>query len=215
MNALENKIWYASYGSNMQMERFLCYIRGGQPKGRQDLYPGCRDKTLPTFNEELYITSRLYFARESKGWNNGGVAFLSTSFDDAARTLARMYLITQGQLIDIIKQEIKFKGELTIDFDECMRLGSWNVKDPSWYGNLIYLEKHNQSPVYTFTSSRDFSGQINRPDDSYLKTIIEGIKETFPVFNEFDICDYLLPLEGIHGNFSREALISLITQEHI
>ena len=28
-------VWYASYGSNMNRERFLCYIRGGQPEGAE------------------------------------------------------------------------------------------------------------------------------------------------------------------------------------
>ncbi|WP_422356187.1 hypothetical protein [Roseivirga pacifica] len=214
MDNIHTKIWYASYGSNMQMERFLCYIRGGQPKGRMDYYKGCRDKTPPEDNEELYITSRLYFAKKSKGWNNGGVGFISNEFNSKNQTLARMYLITKEQFTDVIKQETKYDGELTIDFDKCAKNGSLVFKDPSWYGNLIYLGEQYGKSIFTFTSKIDFSDQINKPNDSYLKTIIEGIKETFPNFNEDDICEYLLPIEGINNHYNEEQLINLITANY-
>lgn len=214
MNSIKTKIWYASYGSNMQMERFLCYIRGGQPKGRTDIYEGCRNKTLPENNENLYISSRLYFAKESKGWNKGGVGFISNSFNKKNQVLARMYLITKEQFEDVVKQETKFNGELRIDFEKCIENGSLIFKDPSWYGNLIYLGNQEGKPIFTFTSKSDFTNQINKPDDTYLKTIIGGIKETFPNFNEFDIYEYLFPLDGIKGNYNKEQLIRLITENY-
>jgi len=211
MNSENNKIWYASYGSNLQMERFLCYIRGGQPEGRLDVYKGCRDKTLPEDNEELYINSQLYFAKKSKGWNKGGVGFISNSFDTKIQTLARMYLIRKEQFIDIIKQETKYEKELKIDFNECVNTGSIVFKDPSWYGNLIYLGEKKHHPIFTFTSKNDFVGEINKPDKNYLKTIIEGIKEVFP-FDDLEICEYLMTLKGIKENFSKHELIDLINE---
>ena len=211
MNMIGNKIWYASYGSNLQMERFLCYIRGGKPEGRQDTYAGCADKTLPEDNEELYINSQLYFAKESVGWNKGGVGFISNSVDPSIQTLARMYLITKEQFIDVVKQEIKYKGVLTIDFNECINKGSTIFKDPSWYGNLIYLGEKKHCPIFTFTSKNDFTKEINKPDETYLKTIIEGIKEVFP-FNDLAIFDYLIPLKGINGYFSKDKLMEMINE---
>jgi len=94
----------------MQMERFLCYIRGGQPKGRPDIYEGCRNKDLPEDDEDLYISSRLYFAKKSKGWNSGGVGFISNEFNNKNQALARMYLITKEQFVDVVKQETKYLG---------------------------------------------------------------------------------------------------------
>lgn len=206
-----NKIWYASYGSNLQMERFLCYIRGGQTHGRRDIHEGCRDKNLPEDNKAYYISSRLYFAKKSGGWNNCGVGFISNTFNDKSQALSRMYLITEEQFVDVVKQETKYKGNLEINFDECINKGSLIFKDPSWYGNLIYLGEQNQQPIFTFTSKEDFSNLINQPDRNYLKTIIEGIKEVFP-FNDTQICDYLVILEGIDGNFSRGELLDLINE---
>ncbi len=163
----QSKMWYASYGSNLQRERFLCYIRGGKPKGRIDVYEGCRNKTLPEEDEEFYICSRLYFARESNGWNKGGVGFISNSFDKSNQSLARIYLITKEQFVDVVKQETKYSGELNIDFEQCIKKGSLVFKDPSWYGNLIYLGEQNQYPIFTFTSKQDFTDKINAPNKAY------------------------------------------------
>lgn len=197
----------------MQLERFLCYIRGGSPIGRNDVYKGCGDKTLPEENDGFNISSRLYFAKRYKGWKNGGVAFISNTFKSNFNTLARMYLITEDQFIDVVKQETKHEGELNIDFEKCIKNDSLVFRDPSWYGNLIYLGEQNDKPIFTFTSKTDFVDQVNKPNDFYLKTIIEGIKETFPSFKDLDICEYLLPLDGIKGNYTEEQLIALVAKK--
>ncbi|MGW8332136.1 hypothetical protein ACWGLE_30040, partial [Streptomyces sp. NPDC055897] len=36
-------VWYASYGSNMHLDRLAHYIEGGRPAGAARSYPGCRD----------------------------------------------------------------------------------------------------------------------------------------------------------------------------
>lgn len=210
----QTKIWYASYGSNLQKDRFYCYIRGGKPKGRTDVYKGCRNKTIPEKDEELYIASRLYFARKSPGWNGSGVGFISNTFDEKNQTIGRMYLITKEQFEDVVKQETKSDEKIEIDFTKAIENGSHIFKDPSWYGNLIYLGEKEGHPIFTFTSKTDFLKQINTPNKEYLKIIIEGIKEIFPTFNEFDICEYLLPLEGIEDNYSKEELIKLINEKY-
>jgi len=40
-------VWYASYGSNMCIDRFTCYLSGGAPSGARLAYPGCRDHRAP------------------------------------------------------------------------------------------------------------------------------------------------------------------------
>lgn len=209
MENRQDKVWYASYGSNLRMERFLCYIRGGQPQGNSNVYKGCRDKTLPEKSMGFYINSPLYFAKSSSGWNNGGVGFISNRFDKKHQTLSRMHLITREQFIDLVKQETMNDQKLEIDFDKCKKIKSLVVIEPSWYGNLIYLGEQEGNPIFTFTSKDDLTNQINSPDPTYLKTIIEGIKETFPMDNQ-DICDYLLPLQGIHGFYTQKEILSLI-----
>src|SRR5665647_253479 len=120
MTNLQDKVWYACYGSNILEERFLCYIQGGKPLGAKTTYKGCTDKTLPADNEDFYICSELYFSKNSANWDNGGVAFIRTTFEPKASTLGRIYLITKGQLIDIARQETNTDGELILDFDRAV-----------------------------------------------------------------------------------------------
>ena len=204
-------IWYASYGSNLLEDRFNCYIQGGKPNGSQRNYPGCRNKNLPIDKEETYISSELYFAKESQTWNNGGVCFISNNFGQSKETLARMYLITKEQFIDIVKQENRNSQELQIDFEKAVIDGGIVFKKDIWYGKILYLGNQNNYPIFTFTNEIDIE-EKNKPNENYLKIIIEGIKETFPNFNEFDIENYLNSKQGILGNFTKSELLELIRE---
>lgn len=208
MTNLQDKIWYACYGSNILEERFNCYIKGGQPKGAQTKYEGCTDKTLPTDNEDFYICSELYFAKESSNWDNGGVAFIRTLFEPQASTMGRIFLITKGQLVDIARQETKTKAELTIDFDKAVAYGSYIFKRPSWYGNLLYLGQQSEYPIFTLTNQDDLQ-PITKPSKSYLRTIWQGIKEAHK-FDDKAIFEYLKSKRGIKENYKDEELLRII-----
>jgi hypothetical protein len=210
MTNLQDKVWYASYGSNILEERFLCYIKGGQPKGARATYKGCSDKTLPEDNEDFYICSELYFAKESDNWDNGGVAFIRTLFDPQASTIGRIYLVTKGQLIDIARQETNTKTELTIDFDKAIEDGSYILKRPSWYGNLIYLGYQKGYPIFTLTNENDLQ-LLTKPSKNYIKTISEGIKETHN-FDNKTIWEYLKSKRGVKGNYNDQELLEIIIQ---
>lgn len=208
MDRKENYIWYASYGSNLLEERFLCYIRGGKPAGSNTQHKGCRDKTLPIDNKEIHINHELYFARKSRSWGNGGVAFICTRSNPQTRTLGRMYLITTEQFIDVVKQENDFTGSLNIDFEKAVHSGSLVFKKTQWYGNLIYLGEHSGSPIFTFTHENDISPPT-RPSESYLKTIIKGIRETHYQLRAEDIVNYLSSIQGIENYYSSKELMEL------
>src|SRR5687768_2345052 len=75
----QNLIWYASYGSNLNRDRFYLYIKGGPLPGKNRVYPGCRNKTLPSAEKNLFLNYELYFARKATvTWGGGGVGFIST-----------------------------------------------------------------------------------------------------------------------------------------
>lgn len=202
-------IWYASYGSNLLRERFLCYIQGGTPEGRTNTYPGCSDSTLPRDDKTIAIQSKIYFAKQSKGWNGGGVGFIENKIDSNTSTLGRMYLITKEQFIEVFKQEIQSTEDIKINFAACIDSKSLIFKKSSWYGNLIHLGEENDFPIFTFTSVKDFKDEINKPNEEYLKTIIKGIKETYNYSNE-KIFEYLSPLDGIKKLYSYERLKEII-----
>ncbi|MDD5572009.1 MAG: hypothetical protein PHD97_12740 [Bacteroidales bacterium] len=208
MKQTEENIWYASYGSNILEERFLCYIRGGQLLGASKNYIGCTDKSLPLDKKEICINRELYFAKKSKIWDNGGVCFIKTNFEPRQKTLGRMYLITKGQFIDIVRQETNNTDELIINFRKAMADGSLIFKEKSWYGNIIYLGNQNSSPIFTFTHQGNIE-QTNKPSASYLKIIIKGIQETYNL-SVAEIYDYLIAKQGIVDEFTRDELENII-----
>ena len=53
-------VWYASYGSNMSKERFLCYIRGGSVEGMTKRCEGCADPSEPLKDLYIEIPHELY-----------------------------------------------------------------------------------------------------------------------------------------------------------
>lgn len=206
----DNQVWYASYGSNILEERFLCYIIGGRPHGAHTEYSGCRDKRLPSDNEEISINSELYFARESKTWDSGGVAFIRNTFNIKSKTLGRMYLITMGQFLDVIKQENNIHGNFKIDFDYATTNGSFVFRESSWYGKIIYLGVQRDIPIFTFTHHVDLH-ESTRPSERYLVTIIRGIYQTYNLTAQ-DIVDYLVVKAGINGKYSQDELKALVLQ---
>lgn len=210
MTNLQDKVWYACYGSNLLEERFLCYIKGGQPKGTKTTYEGCSDKTIPTDNEEFYISSELYFAKKSGNWENGGVAFIRTLLEPQASTIGRIYLVTKEQLIGIARQETSTKTELTIDFDKAIENGSYIFKRPSWYSNIIYLGQQNGYPIFTLINENDLQ-QLTKPSKNYIKTISEGIKEAHN-FDDKTILEYLRSKGGVKGNYDDQELLNIINE---
>ncbi len=204
-------VWYASYGSNLLEERFLCYVRGGMPAGTNRNYSGCADKSLPLKNRNILIHHELYFAKESDTWSNGGVAFIKINSAKWQKTYGRMYLIAEQQFTDVLKQEIDFSGELSVDFEFIKRNGNKVVKEDSWYGNVIFLGIQDGFPIFTFTF-QDNTQKINKPGKEYLTTIIRGLKEAYN-FSSDEIVDYLSDKKGIVENYSNSELKSYIISE--
>ena len=98
-------VWYASYGSNLLRERFLCYIQGGLIPGNDKAERGARNPSLPIDDRRIIIKHDLFFALESEKWQGSGVAFIDYHHNNHAKTLGRMYRITEEQFIDVVLQE--------------------------------------------------------------------------------------------------------------
>ncbi len=149
----EDVVWYAVYGSNLQKDRFLCYVQGGTCKENHKPYPGCTDKTLPSAEDSMWVKGRLYFGRHSKSWDDMGVAFYDP--DAEGKTYMRLYQSTYGQLRDIQKQE------------GC---------GPRWYGRSVILGIQKDGiPVFTITS--EIANKQNPPSDNYLNLICDALTD--------------------------------------
>lgn len=193
-------VWYASYGSNLSRERFLCYINGGQPEGSADVEIGCRDNSLPLKEATHIIHYPLYFAKKSARWQNQGVAFIGLEKDAKHHTYSRKYLITEEQFRDVVKQENN-GAALDVDLVEIKKNGCKTVKD-TWYGALLYVGEEDGYPIFTFTADFDLKVPFNKPSKEYLKMIINGLTDTLGLGN-IEIINYISTKPGIAGNYSR------------
>lgn len=207
MDSGSEYIWYASYGSNLSRDRFLCYIKGGKPEGSSKVELGCRDRSLP-IDESTYIMNfPLYFAKESERWQKQGVAFIGLKKDESYHTYSRKYLITVEQFFDIVKQENN-GTVLDIDITEVIKNGVKTYRD-SWYGTLLYLGEDDGYPIITFTSDFDLDVPYNKPSQEYLCMIISGLKTTLEL-EKNDIVDYISTKPGVINTYSKSEIERLI-----
>lgn len=187
-------VWYASYGSNMSQDRFNCYISGGKPKGSTKTYKGCTDKTPAIKSQAIRIPGSIYFAKKSKTWHNGGVAFLNT--DTKGSTPGRMHLITEEQFDEVLYQETGSKNHIKPDLNIAINEGHLIIRPESWYGKVVFLGNEDGIPIFTFTNSIFLEQEINEPNIDYVNTIRVGLMETW-CLNEQEIDCYLADKKGI------------------
>ncbi|MCA0984321.1 hypothetical protein LCL89_09710 [Halobacillus yeomjeoni] len=204
----KNLVWYASFGSNINADRFLCYIQGGKPELSNDTERGCRDATLPRNEKPFIMNHPVFFAKEAARWNGGGVAFIDPDRYSEQKTYSNMYLVTREQFQDIVAQENKL-DTFDMDFEEVMEKGSKKVQD-SWYGNILYLGDEDGHPVFTFTTPVHISPEeVKKPSVEYLSTIIGGLKKGVGL-NEDQIVEYFMEVPGVKGEFTEKELRAVI-----
>jgi len=203
-------LWYLSYGSNLNENRFNCYLRGGQPQGSMESEEGCRDAAPPVKARGKTIPHEMVFAGTSTRWNNKGVAAIDPNRDLTALTYGRMYLITKDQFFDLVKQENYIPLEEKVHWT-LPKEGESKVMFPdNWYGKLLHLGEEEGYPIYSFTILEDFQKiNINPPDPGYIKIIQQGLKESH-MFSLWEVEKYLIQLRGIKGFYAREELRQIL-----
>ena len=207
MNEKPQYVWYASYGSNINADRFLCYIKGGQPEGSAQVETGCKDPSLPMDDSTFIIDHPLYFAKEAGRWESQGVAFIGLNKDNGNPTYSKKYLIKVDQFLDVVKQENN-GVEFEIDLNEVKRKGSQVFQRDSWYGNILYMGEENGFPIYTFTAPWDINDvEWKKPSHPYLSTIIKGLKQDY---SDEEIFHYFNSKSGIKDNYSEEELAAIL-----
>lgn len=197
------KVWYVSYGSNICLDRFMCYINGDTPPGSDKKEKGCRDKTPPSRNEKIILSHPIYFTKERSKWGTGGVAFIGHQPLDTTSTYGRMYLITEEQFKDVVAQENNL-DHTDFDLKKVMKEGHGKIDD-GWYGRILYLGKKEGAPMFTFTSNKNWDETtFTTPPSSYLNTIARGLLEIG--FTKQEIVDYFSQVPGIKNDLSKKQL---------
>jgi hypothetical protein len=189
---MESDVWYVGYGSNLSLQRFLCYIQGGKPLFGKKHHVGCADPGLPEDDRPIVIPYSLYFAlpdggKDTENWGPGGVAFISPEKDERALTAGRLWRITRAQYTEVKR------------------------KEGPWYRKEIKLGESDGISIYTITHEVELANLIP-PSEAYLKTIALGLKETCAWKNE-EIANYLVGKKGIKGTLSRHKILQILIGE--
>lgn len=167
-------VWYAGYGSNLNTERFLCYVKGGWNPANSREYSGCKNKSMWLSDCMKTYRGKMYFAKESSSWNGGGVAFYDPL--EVGFVFMRLYKITYGQLKDIQKQE-----------------------GPKWYSRMVCLDvMDDDCPVFTLTSENH--ERENQPCENYLKLIRSSLIDLLGNYRTLEIDNYLRGCGGMINN---------------
>lgn len=215
------KVWYASYGSNLNRERFLTYVKGGKAEGSSTSHVGCRDKDLPEADMPIRFAGRMHFAASSGRWEGGGVAFMDN--DSAGHALGRAYLINMQQFDDVVAQENgKKPGDVTVDTKKVLADGSDEVSSYALYGNMVHIGDFENAPVFTFTGkfsahealesaspgSKSTTSSTNQPSNNYIRMIGSGLDETFGMSVD-EQADYIRGSLGM-SDLTREETINIL-----
>jgi len=212
------RVWYASYGSNMDRNRFLTYVTGGTPKGSANAHSGCRDKARPEGDIPIRYRGRMHFAYQSRRWESGGVAFMDN--DGVSHALGRAYNVSMGQFDDIVAQENgaqTLTGAKKTPAEEAIVNGKAEASH-GIYGTMVHIGDYDGAPVFTFTS--DFTAQesleekhakkpdnfsTNKPSDNYIRMVGNGLHETFGM-TAHQQADYLRGCPGMESMNRRQLL---------
>ncbi len=208
MSDRENRlVWYASYGSNCSRARFLTYLTGGPIPGRDNVQVGARDDALPRADAPHEFDHQVRFVGRSYFWG-GAPAFLEHRETEPG-ALGRRYLITWGQLDDVVAQESQ-RTRTALPLERLSDRTRLTVGEGR-YDCLYGLAPIDGLPVVTFTSpDPPEARQGAAPSRPYLSTIVNGLVDT----NEWSIdqiCARLRLVDGVAETWSEADIVSLAT----
>lgn len=197
----DDPVWYVAYGSNMRAARFTCYISGGRPRGARRTYLGCRDQSPPRQDIGIHLAGGLVFAGRSSVWG-GGMAFYNPHTN--GELAARAYLLTFGQLSDVVAQEARrpVGNDLALGdgFDR-----QWAMPAGA-YETLLHTDDRDGLPMFTFTSLQNL--EPTPPSAPYLRTMLDGLAEAFGWTAEQRV-QYLLRAQGVNPAWTASGLRAL------
>ena len=203
-----DRVWYASYGSNLLAERFGYYLSGGS-MGQQTVgHIGARDSTPATANRSWKARHELRFGGESRRWDGGGVAFVNAE-PGSGECVVRLWLLTAAQFDDVAAQENQMRpGDLVVDHAAVRDVGHLDVVD-SWYGRVLWLGDVEGRAVFTFTSPVVRSS--SPPARSYLDVVGRGLLECGLTTQE--AAEYLHNAAGVDESWTQPEIAELLSDE--
>ena len=99
-------IWYVAYGSNLLADRFESYILGCGDDAVWGGHRGSADATLPAGDRQVVVPHPVYFGGHSRRWDGACcICPVEPLGDDRLPVVGRAWLVTWGQMVDIVAQE--------------------------------------------------------------------------------------------------------------
>ncbi|AVT41203.1 histone deacetylase [Plantactinospora sp. BB1] len=192
-------VWYAAYGSNLDADRFGCYLGGGRPVGGQRDHPGCRDGSPPRDDRPVLLPGGLYFALESRTWS-GGMAFYDPGLPGVVA--ARAYLLSADQFADVAAQEMHRLPSGPLDLIAAAVAAGRASAGPGRYETVVCAGILDGHPVLTLTAPWR-AGEVppNPPAPAYLATIARGLRASHGWTDE-RIVGYLNGRPGVDGRLT-------------
>ena len=201
------QVFYVAYGSNLDRQRFACYLQGGRAPGAQRTLPGSRDHSPPRADVPTTLGHRLRFASGSPSWG-GGVAFVDPQAEADVATLGRAWLVSVPQAADVLAQENGWDpagaGALTNAIERAHHDGLAVVDPGGRYGAVVALADIDGQPAVTFTSPVP-AAPTAPPDAAYLGVIARGLAEAHALDADA-VVEYLSGAPGIAGRLDDDAL---------
>lgn len=202
------KIWYVTYGSNLAMDRFRCYLAGGRPAGGLREYPGCRDPSEPARSEGIEVPGGIVFALESGVWG-GGMAFFDRGRPGVAA--CRAHLITADQMGDVAAQERRRApgSEFARDLAGLLPdVATMVATGPGHYETLVRLGELDGIAMFTITHHDVPSLPLAAPTAPYLRWIAVGLREAHG-YDATRAARYLIQAPGVRGAWTEAELIEV------
>lgn len=184
------RVWYCAYGSNVDRERFTCYLEGRSPAPGVRQPARCLAGTKIYGDKALLLPHLIYFARRAANWDGGGVAFVQLAGTEPAPTYGRAYLLTLDQFRHVAKEENGGSVEITIP-PTALRGQPVQIAERGWYAVLLPCGELRGVPVVTLTGRQDTMALRNAPAASYLAKIRSGLRQAYPGLSDADIDLYL------------------------
>ncbi len=198
-------VWYVAYASNLALDRFRCYLRGGRPSGGLREYAGCRDARDPASIVSLHVSGGLVFAGASSVWG-GGMAFLDRSAP--GRVACRAYLISAEQFADVTAQEMRrpsggvFARELEGKLTE---VESLHTMGPGHYETIVRLGVYAGAPLLTVTHGDPADLTPAAPSAAYMSQICAGLHEAH-LWGAEQVGEYLAPAPGVRCAWTEDQI---------
>ena len=133
----------------------------------------------------------LVFAGQSPTWG-GGIAFHDAHGE--GEVLARAYLVTERQLVDVLEQEMRRMPGADHDLTSLLATGRHEV-GPGRYESLRVVGELEGRPVVTFSCDDPQSLGLRAPAPAYAATVQRGLRDAHGLTDD-QVSGYLTSCPG-------------------